>query len=340
MTIEPASAATPVESPRSRSQRWQIIAMLVLAVLLGALLAGGIAYQQGGFARMAQIYFIADDVTGLSPGTTVRMSGFRVGKVAHMELQPDLKVKVVLAIEAEPFGHLRTDARATMIREQLKPVAIDLRAGTAPAPLSAADAKVAFTRRGTLTEIAEDLRTRLAPILDDVKQLTGVARERRGDIDQVLENAHAVSRELAGTAKEMHALSAELRQRVATLGSQSEATMGEANRSLARVGMLIGQADRSFDAINAKLPGLLVKTEDLVGHLDAVLRDSRTISAAAAAGLPGVMRGVPPLLEDSREMVQGLRQSWPMRSMLAPPPPTLLPIDSHDSRALRTPDAR
>lgn len=335
-----AITGAPAETPRLRSQRRQIAALLGLAVVLALLLAGGIAYQQGGFARMAQVYFIADDVTGLSPGITVRMSGFRIGKVSALHLQPNLSVKVELSIEAEPFGHLRTDARAVLVREQLKPAAIDLRAGSAAEPLPAADPKVAFMRRGTLTEIAEDLRSRLAPILDDVRQLTGVARERRDDIGAVLTNARAVSGELAGAAKEMHALSAELRHRVASLGAQTESTMGEANRSLVRLGGLVGQAEKSLDAINTKLPTLLGKTEDAIGHLDGVLRDSRTISSAAAAGLPGVLRSVPPLVDESREMVQGVRQSWPMRNMLPPAPPTVLPIDSHDSAVLRNPDGR
>jgi ABC-type transporter Mla subunit MlaD len=223
------------------------------------------------------------------------------------------------------------------VREQLKPPAIDLRAGSAATRLPAGDPRVGFSRRGTLTEVAEDLRTRLAPILEDVKQLTGVARERRGDIDAVLRNANEVSRELAGAAREMRALTAELRQRAGRLGAQSEATMAEVNRSVVRTGGLIGQAEKSLEAINAKLPGMLLKAETTLGNLDAVLRDGRTISAAAASSVPAMLDNVSPMIDDSREMMQGVRQSWPMRSMLPAPAPALLPIESHDSAALREP---
>ena len=322
---------------RAPSHRRQNGALVLLSLLLAALLAGGIAYYQGGFTSRSMVYFIADDVTGMAPGITVRMSGFRVGKVDSMHLLPDLRVKVELAIEVEPYGHLREDAKATLVREQLKPPAIDLRAGQSAAPLSGADPKIEFARRGTLTEIANDLRTRLAPILDDIKQLTGVARERRGDIDELIGNARAVSSELAGAAKAMHALSGELRQRVASLGQQTEATMAEANRSLVRLGGLVGQAETSLDTVNAKLPGLLQKAEGMVGNLDTVMRDARTISSAVAAGAPGLMRGAPQLMEDSRELVQGVRQAWPVRNLLPPSAPAILPIDSHDSSALREP---
>jgi ABC-type transporter Mla subunit MlaD len=268
------------------------------------------------------------------------MSGFRIGKVEAMHLQPDLKVKVELAIDAEPFGYLRSDARAVLVREQLRQPAIDLRAGTAPGALSTADPRVAYTRRGTLTEIADDLRTRLAPILDDLKQLTGVARDRREDIGGLLQNANAASKELAGTAREMHALSADLRARVATLGTRTEATMAEANRSLVRLGGLVGQAEKSLDAVNTRLPGLLGQTETTLGRLDGVLRDTRTVSSAVAAEVPPMLRGMPPLVDESREMVQGVRQSWLMRMMMPKAAPPILPIDSHDSTVLREPDAQ
>lgn len=324
-----------VETPRSLWQRRQIVALLALSLLLAVLLAGGIAYQHGAFTARAQVYFLADDATGLSPGTPVRMSGFRIGKISEMHLQPDLSVKVVLTIETEPYSHLKTDARADVVREQLRPAAIDLRPGSAAQRLPEDDPRVAFRKRGTLTEIAEDLRTRLAPILDDVKQLTGTARARRGDIDSMLEHANALSRDMAGTAKEMQALAQELRQRVGTLGAQGESVLGEANRSVVRLGHLIGQADKSLDTVNSQLPGMLNKTNDLLGHLDAVLRDARTISSASAKGLPEIMHGAAPLIDDSRDTMQGLRESWLLRSMLPPPPPAALPIDSHDPAALR-----
>jgi phospholipid/cholesterol/gamma-HCH transport system substrate-binding protein len=333
------SEAPPKTKPLPSPGR-QITALLLLALTLAAALIGGIAWQQGAFSGREQVYFIADDVFGLAPGTMVRMSGFRIGKIQGMELQGDLTVRVTMSIDAEPFSRLRSDARAVVIREQLRPASIDLRAGSAATALASNDPKVAFARRGTLTDIADDFRARIAPILDDVKQLTAVARERKGDIDTIVENVGTLTHALAETGKHVQALSAEMRTRAAGLGSQSETAMVEANRSLVRLGGLLGQAEKSLDMVNAKLPMLLGKSEAMLGNLDAVLRDTRTISSAAASTLPTVLRAAPPLVDESREMLQGLRQSWPLRSVLPPPPPTQLPIESfgnQDSHALRQP---
>ncbi|MBL0148873.1 MAG: MCE family protein [Ideonella sp.] len=326
--------------PKVERQRSQITGLLLVAALLAALLIGGVAYKQGAFVSREQVYFIADDVTGLAPGTAVRMSGFRVGKVLDLQIQDDLQVKVVLAVDAGPYGHLRSDARANVVREQLRPPAIDLRAGSAATPLSASDPRVAFGRRGTLTEIADDFRARVVPILDDVKQLTGVALERKGDIDAVLRNASALSTAMVGTAEQLHAVSTELRNRTRGLGEQSETAMLEVNQMLLRVSGLLVQAEKSLEAVNGKLPGMLNQSEQVIKQLDGVMRDTRTISAAAATGLPPLLRSAPPLVEDSRDLLQGVRQSWPMRNLLPAPPPPLLPIDSHDPAALRDPAPR
>lgn len=315
--------------------RPQIVGLLSLALVLAVAMVGAIAWHQGIFGSRAQLYFLADDATGLAPGTAVRMSGFRIGKIDDLQLLPDQSVKVTLSIEAELFERLRSDARANVVREQLRPAAIDLRVGSAEARLSRDDPRVAFTRRGTLNEIADDLRNRFAPILDDMRQLSGVARDRKGDLDAILQNTNTISTALAGTAEQMRGLATELRQRASGLGTQSETAMVQANRSLVRIDGLIRQAERGLDAVNTKLPTMLEKTELMLGQLDGVLRDGRTISAAAAQGLPLLLRGAPPLVEESREMVQGLRDSWALRLILPPPPPALLPIDSHDAAALR-----
>ncbi len=326
---------SPPPAAKAERTRPQIIGLLSLSLVLAVLMVGAIVYHQDIFGSRAKLYFIADDVTGLAPGTAVRVSGLRIGKIDELALLPDQTVKVTLSIDAEHFERLRSDARANVVREQLRPAAIDLRAGSAEARLSRDDPRVTFGRRGTLTEIADDLRNRFAPILDDMRQLSGVARDRKADLDAILQNTNTISAALAGTAEQMRGMSTELRQRALGLGAQSETAMVQANRSLVRIDGLIQQAERGLDAVNTKLPSMLQKTDLMLGQLDGVLRDSRTISAAAAQGLPPLLRGAPPLLEESREMVQGLRESWAVRLLLPAPPPALLPVDSHDAAAPR-----
>jgi phospholipid/cholesterol/gamma-HCH transport system substrate-binding protein len=339
---------------KRESIRRQVLAVLALGALLVLLLVGAVAHRHGAFARSAEVYFIADTAAGITPGISVRLSGFRVGSVKDVVLQPDLKVKVTLSIDEDRFEALRADAHTEWFKEQLQAANIDLRPGTSAQPLSRSDPRVTHSRRRTLTEVANDLRARLAPILDDVKEISGSVAGRREDIAAVLANANAASKELAGTAQEVRTLAGNARGRVAAIGTQAQgavaqvqAALGQVqgaltqvNQTLLRVDALVGQAERGLGNVNDRLPALLARTGDTLEQLNGVARDVRAVSAAASAAVPTLLRGAVPLVDDTREMVSGVKQSWPMRQMLAPPPSALLPIDSHDAAALREPAKR
>ena len=337
--------ATVAESDRSRSmprQNWMLVApALALALALG----GGILWQNGRFADLAEVHFFADDANALAPGTAVRLSGFRVGRISAMQLQPDLKVKVTMTIDAQTFAYLKRDARAELVREQLKPAAIELRAGKAAEPLDAADPRVGYDKRGTLTEVAEDLRTRIAPILADVKRITGSVSDRRGEIEDLLVNSRQITQDLAAAAKDLRALSGGLKAQVGKLGGEANATLADAHAAVGRVNGLLGQAKDSLDTVNTKLPALMQRADGALTNLEAVTRDARVVSGKAATDLPPVIgsvgpivNSVGPLVDESAEIVRGLRQAWPVKGLVAPPPPLLLPIDSHDSHAQRPPN--
>jgi phospholipid/cholesterol/gamma-HCH transport system substrate-binding protein len=320
----------------------QVIGVLALGAFLAVLMALAIAMRQGVFERTARVYFMADTAAGISPGIAVRLSGIRVGSVTETALQPDLKVKVTLAIEEAYYPALRSDAHAEWFKEQLQAAIIELQPGKATQALSREDPRITHSRRRTLTEVANDLRGRLAPILDDVKQLSGNVAEHRGDIAAVLVNANAATQALAASTQELRALMTHARGQVAGLGGQAQAAMGQTqaalvkvNQNLLHVDALVGTADKSLAAVNERLPALLNQTGQALDQINGVVRDVRAVSAAASAAVPSLLRSAVPLMEDGREVVGGVKASWPVRALVAPPPPALLPLDSHDAAALR-----
>jgi len=337
------------ELPQKReSVRRQVMLALALGVVLALLLAGSIAAKHGLFSRHVEVYFIADSAAGISPGISVRLSGFRVGSVTAVDLQDDLKVRVTMKIEEERFAALHADANAEWFKEQLQAAVIDLSPGSATAPpLSRADPRVTTSRRRTLTEVANDLRARLAPILDDLKVLTGTVVQRKDDIGAAIANARAASEQLAAASGDVRALAGNARGRVKTLGDQAQQALGQVQGALGQVGQtlvrldgVVGQARNTIDGVNGRLPGLLSSTGDTLEHLNGVARDLRAVSSAASAALPGALRSAAPLVDDTREMVGGVRAAWPVRGLLAPPPPTLVPLDSHDAATLRETNGR
>lgn len=329
-----------MNQPTQRASRAQLITVLVVGLLLAAALAAGVAWRHGAFERTTELYVIADSGASLAPGTAVRLSGVRIGEVYALELQPDLKVRVSLRVGAEHLAVLRSDARAMLIREQLRPAVLELDPGKSAQPLDSADPRIGFYGRGTLTEIADEIRGRLVPILDDLKQVTGMIRERQGDIQAVLANTAATTQDLARTAAEVRALASGVRAQVATIGGQTQALLAKGNQSVGQLGATIEQLNSGLAVVNGALPGLMKKADDTLGNMNAVARDSREIAAAAAQTVPGMLRGAAPLVDDARDVINGVKRTWPVRNMLGAPAPPELPIESHDAAALRERDVR
>ena len=333
------SDARPVGGTAAETGRRTLLLLLVMlgGVLLAAALAVGIAHKRGAFAPTVQLYALVDNAAGLAPGTAVRMSGVRVGEVRDLQLMPDLSVRMALRVDADLMPSLRSDARAVLVREQLRPPVVELEPGNAPMRLDPRDPKIAFRGKSSLTEIADELRGRLIPILDDLKQVTGMLRQRQGDVAEVLGNAAKASAELAGSAAEVHALSSSARQRLDAIGAQTQSLLGQGNASVAKVGGLIDQVNASLALVNGALPGLLSKADGTLDNLNAVARSSRQIADSAAQTVPGLLRSAPPMVDEVQDLVTGVKRSWPLRSLLPAPVSPELPIESHDAKALREP---
>lgn len=320
--------------------RWLLAAVLAGSVLLAAALAIGIAWRHGSFEQTVPLYAITDNAGGIAAGTAVRLSGVRIGEVTALSLLPDLKVKINMRVDAALRSSLHADARAQLVREQLRPAVIDIEPGAAPAPLDMLDPRLSFRSRATLTEIADELRGRLVPILDDLKQVSGTLRARQDDIALVLAHAATASGELAKAATEVQLLVAGTRTQLAGIGNQSQGLLTQGTAAVTRVSGLVEQVNTSLGVVNGALPGLLSKADRTLDNLQAVAADTRQISAAAAATLPGVLLAAPPLVDDAQALVQGARRSWLVRGLMPPTPAAELPISSHDAAVLRDVPAR
>jgi phospholipid/cholesterol/gamma-HCH transport system substrate-binding protein len=308
MNTDPANGA---------AMRRHAILALSIALALVLVLLAAILFRQGAFSRSANLYFIAESASGLTPGTAVKLSGFRIGAVSALELQSNLNVLVTLRIPLNDFQRLRKDAKAELRKEEVVQTAVlEINPGKSAEPLSSDDPRIAFDRGRSFGQTAQDLTDRLAPILDDVKALTAMLSDRERGLGPMLEKSRAASHDLAATAAEIRALVSETRARFAAVGAQAQGTLGDASAAFSRLDHMAGKAEQSLEKIDNELPGLLVKINGTLDDAQAVVKDARIASTAAAESVPRALRDIQPAAEDAREIIRGVKQSWPVRNML------------------------
>src|ERR1700754_140171 len=210
-------------------------------------------------------------VTGLGDGTTVRYNGIDVGRIKELNFDPSDPGRVVVKLQMKPDLHIRKDSVATIESEGLTGGSyVEISGGTKKAdellPEYPGQVPVIKSSPSTLQQLAQsaprlveklnlaadkvnDLlneanRKSFGHILSNLDQTTSALARRSDDIERILANFSAASKQLNDAA--------------AKIGP----TLAQADQTLAKFGKLATDAD---DFVNGE--GL--------SQLADVLRDTR-----------------------------------------------------------------
>jgi len=291
-----------------RGTRWFLFAGL----LIGASLATTILVRQGMFRQTASLGFVANSAQDISKGQSVKIAGFRVGSVDEITLQPDGSVAVQLEIDASYMRFVTKDATVELRKEGFVGGAtLEILPGTDKTRLAADQATLQFSRAEGLTAVANSLRDKLVPVLDDIKTITATLVDPHTGLSASLGKV----RDTAGT---LQTLLQTGNQQLGAVGKSAVHTLDKAQDDL-------GRAGQTIETINARLPALLTKTQDILDHVESM-------AAEAKATLPPTLKNANSTVADVNEIVSGAKNAWPIKTLLEPKEPGSLAIDS-DPRA-------
>lgn len=289
------------------TRRFLLFGLLAVLALIVAILV-----RQGLFRQTATLSFVADSAQDINKGQPVRIAGFRVGSVNVVTLRPDGKVEVGLEIDADQLRFVTRDAVVELRKEALIGAAtLDIVPGPDRNKLAADQARLAFSRAESLTAMAAQLREQLAPILKDIKTITGTLADAKQGLPATLSQV----RETTGALTTL----LDTGNRQATdVGAAAKRVLGKAEEDLAHIG-------RTLETTNSRLPALLDRTQSVVDRVDKITAD-------AESTVPAILRDGGAVAADAREIVTGAKTAWPIRNMVDAPVSVRLKADS-DPRA-------
>jgi ABC-type transporter Mla subunit MlaD len=288
---------------RRGTRRFLLFGLLAVLAVIAAILV-----RQGLFRQTATLGFVTDSALDISKGQAVKIAGFRVGSVVGVTLRPDGQVEVALEIDAGHMGFVTRDAVVELRKEALIGAAtLEIVPGPDRSKLAADQARLAFSRGESLTVMAAQLREQIAPILKDVKTITGTLADTQQGLPATLNQV----RETTGTLRTL--LDTGNRQ-VAGVGSAATRVLGKTEEDLAQLG-------HTLETANSRLPTLLDRTQRIVDHVEK-------ISAEAEISVPPVLRDGGAVAADVREIVGGAKTAWPIRNLVEAPVPVKLKADS------------
>ena len=95
------------------------LAMLLSSlVMLGGLVLAMVRIQQQASGGAA-VQFRTSDASGLQEGMEVRLSGYRIGQVDRLQLEPDARVRVSLRIQPSYRRFLGPRSQVRMVQDTL-----------------------------------------------------------------------------------------------------------------------------------------------------------------------------------------------------------------------------
>jgi phospholipid/cholesterol/gamma-HCH transport system substrate-binding protein len=311
---------------------------LALALLIVAAAVAGTLIRQGVFTQTSRLYFFSASAAGIARGMSVQLSGFKIGTVENLALEPDARVKVQLLVNSEYMRHITQDAEARLAKEGLIGASIiEIAPGSTQARPMPNNGVLKFERAGDFAQMTQALTDKLDPILDDLKKLTESINDPQGDIRLTLRNIREATAMMAGLQQDLSRLALTAKERTESLTGKAEQTLERTAAAVEKAGVPFEKASAAIDtlhgtlsALDKQLPATLLRVERTLGNLESVSADARRVTAGLAADLPPAVQQGRALVEDTREIMDGAKQSWPIRSFLGGPLEGPLPLDSHD----------
>lgn len=294
------------------------VLLAALGIALTFLWAG---VKKGYLTPKSTVYFVADSGQDIKTGMPVKLSGFKVGSVESLTLDRETRVRVEMRIEDEYMALLKEDAFVSLKKEGIIGDSIlDLNRGTEGKKPLRADGTIKFERGGDLEQIAQDVRYRLLPILDQALVLMHGLNDPQGDVRQTVKNVRELTGEMRDTRARIDRL----------LDHADQAATQEIRPLLRSARQSAANAESMTEKLNKELPGMLQKTD---ASLENLRQTSETVKSAverSAPQLPGLLGESRELLSGTRDIVDSASASWPLKAIMPQPEQGLVRMDSHD----------
>jgi phospholipid/cholesterol/gamma-HCH transport system substrate-binding protein len=292
-------------------------AAFVLSALAGiALILVLKAVQLDIFSPNSTVVFYVGNARDISEGKTVNFRGFKIGKVDKIILNDDARVRVELSIKTRYMKWIKRDSVARMQKDGfIGDSIIDIKHGSPESKPLGNNGRIEFKRERSLTEMVEELKNEITPVIKEAGVTMKYVNDPDGDIRLTLENVRKISSRLNAAGG-----------RLDTLISSADIAVANLNLTITGTNETVVLINDSLKKINAGLPDNLAAINDILAatgknleNIDAATRDIRKITGKTAAELPEIMDATREAVENARDIAESVKKIWPIRTNIPAP---------------------
>lgn len=297
-----------------------------LGLLLAAALLLGLAVRQGYFAPKTPVYFVAQSGSDLRPGMAVKLSGFKIGEVHSVELNQFARVDVEMQIEDKYMHWIKPDSVATLAREgMIGDSFISVTSGSPEQPALTKDDRLRFVLGSSLGDIAQDVRNRVVPVIDEMHVLLKYANDPKGDVRGSFAELHQLTADLHKTRKQIDQLLLDI-DKVAA--QEVPATLAQTRTTLQRADASLKEIEKAVPALNAKASASLEALSAAANTATQTAAKAEKLLDESAPRINSTLDETGAFMRESRAAVSAARTRWPFKGPDAAPAPAAAPETS------------
>jgi phospholipid/cholesterol/gamma-HCH transport system substrate-binding protein len=345
MTVEdPAPPAPPpplAQQAAAPIPHLELKAVLLLA-FVAALIVGFIGYvmvARGVFEKTQRLVLLSDDSEGVLVGMDLTFSGFPVGRVSRIDLDPNGKVRINIDVPAKDAKWLRTSSIFTMEKGVVGDTKIRAFSGILTDPPLPPDAERSVLRGDSSSEIPRLMATARA-LLENVERITapdsslstslgnlqgitgglGTSMAGKYGLLGTLLGGDANARRVIAALDQTNVLLAKADQRV--FGDKG--LMNDTQASIQQLNGLLMDARASLknvDAVLAEAQAATIEYKGVAVQAQGVASEARAVVANVRGATTdlGVLRAeVDASLRKINSMVDEINRKWPFAREVAP----------------------
>ncbi len=327
------------KDPRFQNLEFKAGVMLMVAIAGIALLVLLLGIERDLFTKKFTLKFIADSGSGINKGMPVKLSGFKVGRVSRVELIDGARVRVTTVISRKYSEYLREGVRVYITKEgYIGDPYVDIAVGDLDAPLLSDGDTMSFHTKNGMEQLINEAKPALAEIKEiihyindpegDIKIILGNLKEISGKLEQTRAAITETTRDAGKTVKRIDRL-------VERVDVKIDPVIESAARVFAGVESMTGKMESVIDRLDTVSRDIVTITHKLpstVTRVDSILDDVKLLSSTLGKGAPEIMdviRNGNETLSESKELITGIKTSWPVRLFLPKKNvPHLVPLDS------------
>ncbi len=285
------------------------VAVALLFVVVTALLFGA---RNDFFTKKYNLHFTVDRGTGFTKGMSVKLSGFRIGKVTSIALNEQAMVDIHIEIDRAYQTWIRSDSTAKLIKEGLVgDNIVDVSVGSTDQPvLKNADAIMYIKTKG-LDELADEIAEKVKPVLIEVRDIIGYINDPNGDLKKTVRNVEVLTKNLEGTRKKTDNLIVTANGNLQTVSGKAAAMIDTTTRKLDSVDLK--PVNSMLEQLDKNVPVLLQKVDVTLDNVSKISNETRMMSERTFPKLPGIASQLEDVMFSTDRLLNSLQNTWLLR---------------------------